>query len=56
MLAISERRLDQLVAADEIPYVRLPGRRIVFRLESLNVWLKSHESGAKPDGPGRVVG
>lgn len=47
LIGLSERRVSQLVAAGEIPHVRID-RRILFRLATLDTWLTRHESGSSP--------
>lgn len=49
VIGISERRLAQLVAAGEVPHVRID-RRIVFRVATIDAWLAARERGATAGG------
>jgi excisionase family DNA binding protein len=40
ILRVSRRKLDQLVAANEIPFVRIGKRRIRFKREAVLKWFR----------------
>lgn len=47
-LGVSERQLDRLKAAGEIPYLRIGGRSIRYRPESLATWAAAQERVENP--------
>ena len=47
ILRLSRRKINQLVAADEIPFVRIGKRRIRFSREAIMKWFAEQNSKSK---------
>ncbi|MCC6322114.1 MAG: helix-turn-helix domain-containing protein [Phycisphaerales bacterium] len=50
MLGISERKLFDLTKSGDVPHVRI-GRRVLFRTNTLNEWLRAREQRGFGDQP-----
>jgi excisionase family DNA binding protein len=44
ILRVSRRRINQLVAADELPFVRIGKRRIRFNREAVMRWFREQHT------------
>jgi len=44
ILRVSRRKINQLVAADEIPFVRIGKRRIRFNCEAVMKWFRERHT------------
>lgn len=49
-LGISERSLMRMKAEGSVPFVKLAGRTVRYRLASLEVWAESQEQRETPRG------